>query len=153
MLYFSANTLSYTHIYALYHPSLFSIAAMESDKGVVMAREISRNILSRSIDELHSVTNRLLARCTETQETNTCEKPLSQTHVLIAVVIATAYDLSSSLYPMLSKDAGLLTLVAHVPAYYLADPYCWFCSGCTCGGENSTNSKMRLIHSNWQRTA
>lgn len=69
---------------------------MESDKGVVMARDMSRSILSRSIDQLHSVANRLLARCTETQETNTCEKPLSQTHVLIAVVISTALLLGGS---------------------------------------------------------
>lgn len=149
----SARSHSYTHIHVLHHPSLFSIAAMESNKGVVMARDMSRSILSRSIDQLHSVANRLLARCTETQETNTCEKPLSQTHVLIAVVISTAYDLSSSLYPILSKDASVLTFVAHVPAYYSADPCCWFCSGCTCGGENSTNSKMHLIRSNWRRTA
>lgn len=90
---------------------------MESDKGVVMAREMSKSILSRSINQLHNVANRLLTRCTDTQESNTCEKPLSQTHVLIAVVISTAYDVSSSLYSTLPKDASLLTL-AHIPAYY-----------------------------------
>jgi hypothetical protein len=126
---------------------------MESGKGLVMAREISKSILSRSIDQLHSITNRLLTRCTETQETNTCEKPLSQTHVLIAVVISTAYDLSSSLCPLLPKDVSLLTLVAHFPAYYSADPYCWSYSGYTCGGKSSKNSKMHLIRSNWRRTA
>lgn len=67
---------------------------MEGDKGVVMAREMMGSVLSRSIDQLNSFTNRILARCTETQENNTCEKPLSQTHVLIAVIIATAYALS-----------------------------------------------------------
>lgn len=67
---------------------------MEGDKGVVMAREMSGSILSRSIEQLTGVTNRLLARCTETQQNNTCEKPLSQTHVLIAVIISTAYALS-----------------------------------------------------------
>lgn len=70
---------------------------MENDKGV-MVREMSKSILSRSIDQLHSVANRLITRCTETQESNTCEKPLSQTHILIAVVISTAYDLSSPLF-------------------------------------------------------
>lgn len=81
---------------------------MESEATVIMAREISGSILSRSVDQLHSVANRLLARCTETQETNTCEKPLSQTHVLIAVIIATAYDLSSSIDPIIHYPDGKL---------------------------------------------
>ncbi|KAH8121654.1 hypothetical protein LI328DRAFT_115300 [Trichoderma asperelloides] len=69
---------------------------MESDKGVVMARDMLGSVLRRSTEQLNSITNRLLARCTETQESNTCEKPLSQTHVLIAVIIATALLLIGS---------------------------------------------------------
>ncbi|KAL6902420.1 hypothetical protein GGI43DRAFT_401814 [Trichoderma evansii] len=69
---------------------------MEGDNGVIMVREMSGSILSRSIEQLTSVSNRLLARCTETQESNTCEKPLSQTHVLIAVIISTALLLLGS---------------------------------------------------------
>jgi hypothetical protein len=114
---------TFTYTYILYRPSLSSFAVMESDTGVVLVREITGSILRRSIEQLHNATNRLLTRCTETQETNTCEKPLSQTHVLIAVIVATGYDFSSPLHSVLSTDANLLTLIAHISAYYSSALY------------------------------
>ncbi|TFB04164.1 hypothetical protein CCMA1212_004095 [Trichoderma ghanense] len=45
--------------------------------------------LRRSIEKMDALTHLLTVRCTETQESNTCEKPASQSGILIAVVVTT----------------------------------------------------------------
>lgn len=54
-----------------------------------MARDTIGTMLRRSIEQLDGFTKHLLVRCTDTQESNTCEKPISQSHIIIAVVVTT----------------------------------------------------------------
>ncbi|PTB69429.1 hypothetical protein BBK36DRAFT_1110026 [Trichoderma citrinoviride] len=53
--------------------------------------------LRRSIENVGALTHILAVRCKETQESNTCEKPASQSGILIAVVITTGLLLLGSL--------------------------------------------------------
>lgn len=53
--------------------------------------------LKRSVESMDAVAHLLSVRCTETQESNTCEKPASQSGILIAVVITTGLLLLGSL--------------------------------------------------------
>lgn len=62
-----------------------------------MAHEMITAALRRSIDNMDALTHLLTVRCTETQESNTCEKPASQSGILIAVVITTGIFLLGSL--------------------------------------------------------
>ncbi|KAM0258670.1 hypothetical protein ACHAQJ_003678 [Trichoderma viride] len=61
-----------------------------------MARETIGTLLRRSIEQLDDITKRLMVRCTNTQESNTCEKPISQSHIIIAVVVTTVFLLVGS---------------------------------------------------------
>lgn len=54
-----------------------------------MTRDTMATTLRRSIEQLDGFTKLLTTRCTDTQESNTCEKPTSHTHIVVGVVVAT----------------------------------------------------------------
>lgn len=54
-----------------------------------MARDTMATTLRRSIEQLDGITKLLTTRCTDTQESNTCEKPTSHTQIVVGVVVAT----------------------------------------------------------------
>ena len=66
-----------------------SSSVIETEKSVEMAHEMIAGALRRSIENVGALTHILAVRCKETQESNTCEKPASQSGILIAVVITT----------------------------------------------------------------
>ena len=66
-----------------------SSSVIETEKSVEMAHEMIACALRRSIENVGALTHILAVRCKETQESNTCEKPASQSGILIAVVITT----------------------------------------------------------------
>ncbi|KAL7795302.1 hypothetical protein V8C37DRAFT_37669 [Trichoderma ceciliae] len=74
--------------------------AIQSERDAEMARHTmgftTGSMLRSSIEQLDGITKRLMTRCIDTQDNNTCEKPISQSHIILAVILTTAFLLVGS---------------------------------------------------------